>query len=140
MKLLVDVAAVNDVPMLREDRNLPLEICVPEDRTTVRKMAGLVAEVLRAFDYERSPEFEEAVAGESSAVVAMKRRLASDSVKRVEQQQRLETALGDVLSRDAVYMLVPKEHHMAIRNLVELATRLRNPIDGDRGHPLSDQG
>lgn len=126
MKLLVDVASVNDVQVLDEDRNLPIEICAPEDRQTVRRMVATMADVLRAFDYERSPEFEDAVAGKSSAVVAMKRRLASDPIKRAQQRRRLEGALGEVLSNGDAYALVPTEHHGAIRSLIELSDRLHN--------------
>lgn len=127
MRLLVDLAAVNDVALLDEDRALPPEVCGSEDRQTVRRMARIIADVLRRYDYERSPEFEEAVAGRSSAVVAMKRRLTSDPVKRAEHRRRLEGALGEVLTSDAaVYLLVPKEQHGAIRSLIELAGLLRN--------------
>lgn len=129
MKLLVDIASVNDVPILREDRNLPDEICAKEDRQTVRRMAELVADLVRNFDYERSAEFEEAIAGKSNAVATMKRRLASDPVKRFEQRKRLEHALGDVLSSDMAFMLVPREQHAVVRSLIELASRLRNPAD-----------
>ncbi len=127
MKVLVDIATVNDVSVLDEERNLPIEICAPEDRQTVRRMAALMADLLRAFVYESSLEFERSVAGKSSAVVAMKRRLASDPVKRSEQQRRLECALGEILSNDDAYALVTKEDHGSIRSLVELASRLRNP-------------
>jgi len=127
MKVLVDLSAVNDVPILHQDRNLPIEICLPEDRQTVRKMAALVAYLLQTFQYERSPEFEEGLVGKSSAFVAMKRRLAADSLKRAEQRRRLESALGEVMSSDSAYALVPTELHGSIRALVDFAGGLRNP-------------
>src|SRR3954466_7050287 len=127
IKLLVDVAAVNDVVILNEDRNLPAEVCAPEDRATVRRMAAVMMDLLRTFDYERSTEFGDAIAGKSSAVVAMKRRLASAPVRRAEQRRRFEAALGDMLSGTTVYSLAPREGHEGIRNLIDLAGRLRNP-------------
>ena len=127
IKLLVDVTAVNDLPVLDEDRNLPTEVCVREDRQTVRRMVKIVAGLLREFEYEKSPEFEEAVAGKSHAVVTMKRRLASDPKKRSDYRRQMEEALGNVLTNDAVYSLVPKGQHYALRDLADLARGLRNP-------------
>jgi hypothetical protein len=124
MKLLVNLASINDVAVLSDARSLPIEICARDDQEAVRTMAASIASLLQDFDYLRSTEFEEAVEGKSAAVVAMKRRLALDAVKQAEQRRRFENALGDVLTSDEAYALVPRQQHSVIRGLIETAARL----------------
>jgi hypothetical protein len=126
LKLLVDVAAANDVAILAEDRNLPPEICKPSDRATIRGMAKIVQELSQSFDYSLSPEFQKDTEGKSASVVAMKRRFAADPVKRAELRRRFEGALGEILSGDEILRLLPVDKHRAVRNIIELAAGLGN--------------
>lgn len=129
IKTLVDIASVKDIPILKDDRNLPKEICHPEDRETVRRMASIIDELLRDFEYLHSPEFEEEISGKSPALIEMKQRLADEPVRRREHRKRFERALGDVLSCEEVFRLIPHDRHDQVKNLIGLAGALRNPDD-----------
>ena len=127
LRMIVDLCSVNDIEILGDPRALPEEICATEDRDIVRNMASIILCLLDDFDYQRSPEFNDLIQGRSAAFVAMKKRIASDAVKRDEQRKRVEKALGDLLANDDAYKLLPKEHHTILSELVGFAQALRNP-------------
>ena len=59
MGLLVGFAWAHDIDVLAQDSFLGTDICARADREIIRRMAYLVNELYRDFDYIHSPEFNE---------------------------------------------------------------------------------
>lgn len=127
LQVLVETAAVNDAHILFEDRNLPEEMCRPEDRETVRRITTILDGLLKRFDYRKSCEFKRGVDGKSAAYAEMMARFAQDPVKRSDHLRRFETLLSEVIGNPAVFDLVDEEQEADLRSLLELASRLGNP-------------
>ncbi|MEO8215447.1 MAG: hypothetical protein ABI718_00020 [Acidobacteriota bacterium] len=119
---------MNDVDLLNDSRVIQ-QFCVPEDYASLREAAHILARAYTDFDYEKSIEFEQIVAGKSEAYARMKASIFSDPTKRKEQQERFKEALKSLLESDAALNLVPRQERYPLLKVRELILELQNPTD-----------
>lgn len=117
LKLIIALVRMNDAQVLSGDAGLTPEVCLPEDRDTVRDVRALLIPLRRGFDYTQSPEFLDGVSGKPANVRAMHEKLANDPVKRQGYQKRFDQALETLPDSDEVFSLVPRADHPIIREV-----------------------
>ncbi len=122
LKMLVGLKEVGDLDIVSSDAVLS-SACNAEHRSAVLAMAELVEQLLKGFDYEKSPEFQRKVSGKSADVQSMYRKMLSpDRLKRLAERFGISLTVLPV-SNDA-YDLVPAEYHDALDRLKLLASTL----------------
>jgi hypothetical protein len=127
MAMIVDTVAVQDIEILQEDRCLPPEVCLPQERTLVRRIAGLVQGLLDSYSHEESPEFRASCMGKSDAYVAVARKFTRDPMHRKANLTRVEAALARLVESNEAYHLIANHRHNQLDEIREIAHTLSNP-------------
>ncbi len=122
IKMLVGLGEVGDLDIVSGETILSVT-CNVKDRPNVLAMATIIDQLLRSFDYEKSPEFELRIEGKSSQVQAMHRKLLS-SERRRQLSERFGKAIADLLESREVYDLVPIANHDLLEELKTIASRI----------------
>lgn len=126
LKLLVALIRMSDSHVLSTDEGLPAEVCAPGDRDKVRHLRGLLIPIRRFFDYTESPEFLESIEGKSDTASALRRKLASDPVKKKEQLARLDRSLESLLTSSDAFRLVRARDHGTLQEIQRILSSLSN--------------
>ncbi len=119
LKLLVGLREVNDLDLAGDDRVLGASVPAAKAEA-VRAMVEVIDCLYADFDYEASAEFRQKIAGKSSQVQAMHRKLL-DQAKLKAIQKRLGEALIHVVETDDAYQLIAPAHHGQLDQLRRLA-------------------
>jgi hypothetical protein len=127
LQLLVAFASMNDTGLVDEDRILASEVCAPEDRALVREAAYGIRSLIVGFDYARSHEFQQLVAGKSTSVAAMLGRQAADPVHRKQHLDRFKQALAAQLTSDEARHLASLDQQAGLARVKVLLESVGNP-------------
>jgi hypothetical protein len=132
MTMIVETVAVCDITILNEDRCLPIEVCLPSDRTLVRQLAQLVQGLLDSYSHEESPEFGASCIGKSEAYIAVARKFSRDPMRRKANLARIEAALASLMESDDAYRLIANARHRELDEMRDIALSLSNPQQGEK--------
>jgi hypothetical protein len=103
-------------------------LCHPDEFPLVERMSAIMGELLKTFDYAKSPEFLRSILGKSAAFIEMKKRLLTP-VKRTENFKRLCDALANVGKSDAAFDLIEESRQGRIKELRDLLSEISNSDD-----------
>ena len=126
LKTVMGLIAMGDVDLLEEQRVISL-LGAPIDFERICRLAQLLSELFRDFDYTRSPEFERSVEGKSPAFVDMKKKFAREPVKASEHRERYKKGLSDLLENQSAYELTPISLHDQLDEIRRLIYEIENP-------------
>lgn len=122
LKMLVGLKQAGDLDIISSDAVLS-STCKPDDRSKVLAMAAIVDQLLDAFEYERSPEFEAMVKGKSDDVRELHRKLLSPEKLR-NHSVRFGQSLTELLVSDEAFELMPLGSHDSLNELKSLASSI----------------
>lgn len=127
LKLVLFLIRSNDFPLLFKDYLLTSEVSLPSDRLTVREIGKIIFELWSKFNYEKSIEFSNLGAQESSKYIDFIKLKLNDQMKQNETLTRVEKSIENLLELNEIYLLFSTDDKLKIEKLKKIVSSLSNP-------------
>lgn len=111
-RVLVALAAVGDADAFEAGLSAHRKEFGDCVAASFRGLGVRISQILRSYDYLKSPEFLRSIDGKSEQFVAMKRKLESDPTRRAHHAKRFEVALCNLPTSSEAYDLLSVDAHV----------------------------
>ena len=125
LHLILALLKGGDIELLKNSSVLGGESYSDIDKESIKKIGKLVAEIYASYDYFRSPEFLDSIAGKSEKYRDMKINMESSVPKRQKHKEDFMSAIRELQSSKRIYELINKSNHKEVDEIVKLLAELK---------------
>lgn len=128
LHLVLALLKGGDIELLKNGAVLDGDKCSDIDKSKIKKIGELIAELYSPYNYFASPIFFRLIDGKSEKYRKMKISMESSSLKKKKHNEDLMSAIRELQSSKRLYDLVEVSNHGKIDQLVNLLSELKIPV------------